>query len=801
MSNCAEYKKSRLTVINGWLLRATNEDWTSPTEVIQRIQGKALDLLLSVPTGSKSTEVAQRRALLLFDCFLRVIDEPPLTSSLTFATPRFQELQLLFYGALGSSVFTSFAQTTRVALAYNFYSLIKALGESVSVASPKHKQGAAKPIPQKYIDSFEMLILNDQEVQSLQPYLLTAKSGTDYNVLIGELIPVIGFAFTTDFHQGLRAIARPKAKDTALRDFGTTFARFATAQHTLGKDLSPELLKQPVYVQNMLVDFMEFHFTKMARMDGRPQEGTLGSLQKLWSRYINYWAQLERQGVVAAPSFAYPAGNPKLLSGAAIGHRKVATDEDGNTKIITHKLLTPVPLHLSDDAATKLVFESIKTDFAVVQSWVRDHIEAFFHDYEAGCSLADKIDVLPPNDKLQPCLTSKRLLESSFALALKYFKEVHGGYVDTNVEPTLAYPLCAARGGHHKTVLARFLGIPCRTEAMAFMAYLVSLDGRFTESALATAKLFDKRGRRINAVHTDAGLTLSVLKERDATGGWQDAILNDEGAALVLQWIKVTAPIRNYMKKKNIEGWHNLIIYTGAPLGTPSYFTRASNIHSTFRNFARAHRWVLGDLADYVTIPRIRSTRGVLAFLENMNLTEMARELGNTNETSMRHYLPDSLWEYFSVRWLRIFQNLLIVEATKDTPYMQRALRFGTAEEMDEFLKTHALKPLIPDTGEETVSGPHEAAAPASMSQQPSELMVAASPGIFSILLSVAEAVSLTSGQGKAVCQKAQYWAEFMLRIQSHIESDSYPDRNIKQMLATAKGNVNPAHFMGVVCA
>lgn len=796
MSSIQYEHKSELTIVSCRLLRITTDEWYAPEEQFQRLRGNALNLLLdATAVGSPGFQASMKRAILLFDCLLRVIDEPSISSPIAFANTRFRELQTLFYGALGSDRFIDASEATRISWAYAFYTVLKRLDSKTTVTRPDHRQKAAGAIPEEFVHTFEQLKFDDEQVRKLHPYLLQAKSGVEYNVLLGDMVSIIGERFTNEFHEGLRTIARPKAKDTALRDFGTTFTRFVCHRASNHQQISPELLTEPAFIQTLLVDFMEYHFMKMTRRKDVVQEGTLGSLQKLWSRYQNYWNALVRQKILAAPSSAFPAGNPKLLADDSIGHRKVKTDETGNTIVISQKLITAVPLHLTDEEATKLIFEQLKTDFTKVQTWLRDHLDSFFHDYELGHALAASVQKLPAADELEQA-TSSTAGDCGFPVAIKYFKEVHGGYTDTSSIPTTVYPGLAARSRISKTSLARFLGIPGRQEAMAIMALLASHDGRFSESALASAKLLDGTGKRINAVETDAGLTLTVLKERDAGDGWHDVLLKEEAASVVRRWIEVTAPIRKHMKDHGVSGWQNLIIYTGNPLGAPAHFLRSSNINSTFRHFALAHETQLGSLAACVTIPRIRSTRGVLVFLETMDITQMARELGNTNETSLRHYLPDSLWEYFTTRWLRIFQNLLIVEATKDTPYMQRALHFSSAAEMDEFLKNHAVTPLIPK--EEEVS---EHVPVANMERVPNELMVAASPGIFATLLSIAEASFQATALGRQLTPQARYWTEFTTRLKAHVESATFHDRGIKQMLVAAAANTTPTNFMEVVCA
>ncbi|WP_440965162.1 hypothetical protein ACL58G_03420 [Massilia sp. GER05] len=795
-------QQDELTIVSRSLLRVTADEWDTPEEQFERVRDNALHLLLeSAATGAPGFQAQMRRALLLFDCFLRVISEPAISSPVAFVTARFQALQALFYGALGSKRFIDVSETTRINYAFGFYKVLERLNNKCPVLLADHRQKAAYGIPKELVNSFEKLELDSKQVQKLRPYLLTSKSGKEYNVLLGDMVPILGKRFTDAFHDGLRTIARPVAKSTGLRDFGTTFTQFVRHHASMHQPISVELLNEPPFVQTLLVEFMEYHFMKLTRRNTPVQEGTLGSLQKLWSRYQGYWSSLVRQKIVAAPAIAFPAGNPKLLSGTAVAHRRLQTDADGNTTLVTQKLIIPVPLHVTDEEATKLLFDQLKCDFNVVQTWLHNHLTSFFKDYEVGKRLAAEVAALPSDDELQKVGLKPKSSEPSqtnFAYAIKYFKQKHNGYTNTSLIATPIYPELSARGRIPKERLARYLGIPSRPEAMAFMGFLASHDGRFSEAALASAMLCDGTGKQINAVETDAGLILTVLKERDSGDGWHDVLLKEETASTVRLWIQITAPLRKYMQDHNFEGWQNLIIYTGQSLGAPSYFTRSSNINSTFRHFALANQKRLGHLATSVTIPRIRSTRGVIVFLETMDITRMARELGNTNETSLRHYLPDSIWNYFTTRWLRIFQNLLIVEATRDTPYMQRALHFSSAAEMDEFLKNHAVAPLIPRQEKEKAS---EHSAPPSADKTPNELMVTASPGLFATLLSIAEAVAEATRLGRRLAAHAVYWAEFAKRLKAHVESADFHDRGIKQMMFSAAANTNPANFMEVVCA
>jgi DUF971 family protein len=821
----AEPIDEELTIVSHSLLRTSSKDWEDPAHLFKRIRGTALAEIIAElhNPGAKAAVNYRRRSLLMFDCMLRVIDEPAIISVLELGTKRFAELQSIFYGALASDKFNALAPASRIMVARSFYKLLAALKERFEVRLTAFVPNSNKNLPIELADLFDSIILNSQEVQELRPFLLTPKSGDDYNVLLGPMVPHLGLEFTRRFHAVLRSIALAKAKDTALRDFGTTFARFVEAQSSTDNPVTEAKLQDPELVYELLVRFMTYHFMKKYSMDGGGQEGTLASLQKLWTRYEQHWPKLVKAGVVAAPRPGFPKGKPSLSNVKGVRHnRKRVSDESApedkskrnaestpkaEFDSVTHKLLTPVPLHLSDEATTHLIFKQINEDFVTTQTWLDSHLEQMWQHYRRGLALAGPGPYSIQSDEKLVDLLNPKKNPDALVEALRYFKHRHNGYVDTLRVATPAYPDQVARGGVSKTELGPLLGIPTREDAMALIGYLASSDGRFSESALATAELFSQDGRRINAVNSgENSATLSVLKERAANSGWHDVVVSGRAYEHLQRWLLLTAPLRTYMQENQIPGWQNLIIYASTPLGKPAFFTRTSNINSAFRTFAQRNSKVLGELAEIVTIPRIRSQRGIIAFLKDFDIKAMARELGNDEETSMRHYLPDAIWNYFAVRWIRIFQNLLIVEATRGTPYMARALMFETPTELDEFLKTHALEPLIePKEGDDGSMADLD--SDDSVEEEPQsqpkvqELMVAASHEIFVTLLSVKGAVELAFAGGQDVHDKALYWYEFTKRLQGHIESDAFADRGIKKLLKNAAADVAPDTYLKAIYA
>jgi hypothetical protein len=254
-------------------------------------------------------------------------------------------------------------------------------------------------------------------------------------------------------------------------------------------------------------------------------------------------------------------------------------------------------------------------------------------------------------------------------------------------------------------------------------------------------------------------------------------------------WLTVTHPVREYMKRMQIAGWQRLFVYASTPMGKPTSFAKAFSSYTAMREICSKHADALGYLAENITLSRIRSTKGVLVFLDKLDLAEMARALGNTQGVALKHYLPPAIYEFFLDRWVRIFQNILIISAVSDPLRRLEASDFATMEELDEFLANHAV-----------AATPFSNQPSATMTQpldgEGATMFIVAAPSLFAALLSIRRAVETATD---AVAVEATYWAEFARRLEKHIDSDQYTDTEVRLILATARKSIDPAPFYRVV--
>jgi hypothetical protein len=266
----------------------------------------------------------------------------------------------------------------------------------------EHHQGYRTPIPENFIHAFDELHLHEEEVLALRPFLLRTKAGLEYNVCLADMVPVLGRPFADDFHAGLCDIARPKAKDTALRDFGTTFARFVAHRHAAGQEVTPELLLRPSFVQMLVVDFMEYHFMKITRRRAPVQEATLSSLQKLWSRYETYWVHSRveassprRQHFPPGIQAAYLrfSGAPKSSPGSRWFSNRGDAEATGVSATACNRR-----------RGYAVTVQTATSRFHYSAGLAQGHLKGLFEDRDRGCALADSVKELPPMSICGVCL-------------------------------------------------------------------------------------------------------------------------------------------------------------------------------------------------------------------------------------------------------------------------------------------------------------------------------------------------------------------------------------------------------------
>jgi len=166
----------------------------------------------------------------------------------------------------------------------------------------------------------------------------------------------------------------------------------------------------------------------------------------------------------------------------------------------------------------------------------------------------------------------------------------------------------------------------------------------------------------------------------------------------------------------------------------------------------------------------------------------MADALGHAEyaPSLLFRYLPLSVLTFFQERWIRIFQQGIVVKALEDSAFLLEASNFGTMSEVDEFLKNHALK-SIPKHLENPDLHPGDSATPNQSSD--TEIVFGVNTGILTIMISLHLAVLHAR---RLVSGTAKYWAEVTHRLVVYLESELCKRDDLKSYLLAAKRNADP---------
>lgn len=758
------------------------------------LSGSALALIqsqfVSLPPSQRRSA---NRALFYFECFLWLTNHPPIASALDLRTNAFLIVQRLFYGALHSKCFLAadIKHSGRRRLVLYFFKLLAGVSKSthINIFVPSDLTDSQV---KECIAQFESIRVDSVRVARLTGWHVANRNAGSFRLKMGAVFDVLGPAFTRGLHEESQ---RHALTHSHYGNYANVVSRFDDFVRWYDGDplekqpLNRKVLQDPLFVYQFFWTFQRWHFEGYSvRSQTQPMERVLANLQRQWIRII-CWAKfvLVRSGLMCLPlGEVWPEGSKKLTrSLREVGHHRYADGE----ALVSQKLLTQVPLSVTDKEATELLFKRIEDDFNKVVLWARRQIDRTVHRLNAIDQACEKGDLITLGSRI----SSRAYGQPAMAMSslVRTVKETHNGF--TIISQTMRGRLVSATGTSFSTAdLAENLVLPSKYVIAPIAIWLVAQHPVLTDASLLGCELFDRNGKRTGFVHTDSGSVLVVKKNRK--GSQQEVVLSEEAASVIELLIQITTPVRSYLKEKGDDGWRRLFIFAGG-LGfqEPYVFTSQTSFAKSLRQktFVHAHSAELGDLIHTLSLARIRATAGVLVYLDSLSIEKMAESLGNSKRVAMNHYLPPTIMQFFQERWVRIFQNAVIIHAMKDSRFVLDATDFNSMSELDRFLEAHALRALPEE------SGPLTSSAEQAFEATGSEIVISLDEGVLGVLLSLKLAVE---NAGPRAAGTAVYWSEFAAKVESHIESDDFLDPYIRSCLVKARGIANPQQFEGLVC-
>lgn len=562
---------------------------------------------------------------------------------------------------------------------------------------------------------------------------------------------------------------------------------------------------------NYMFDYLGEHHTKWPRSTFKTEAGVKSFIQaftlayfseakedkkdaqsqiKNWGRFITSIEKcLCKTGVWAKLTSPINRPPPSTKHGS---ETKLEKREDG--LLVQEKLLTSIPLDVTDSEAIEVLFFHIKNDLATLRNWATHQVADLKSRHARRVLLAQSGT---PIIEHQGRGVAHRYTLADVCATLEA--------TDSKVPSSFLCKIYSRLTGENCNAadLANIYGFPVTGSLFPLQCLLVLEHPEITTEFLKSFELYNQQGQLVG--FNEEKRLLTGYKDRKKPDVREQVIeLNDTSLNIVKDIIEITSSGRRKLRAQGKDSYRYLFITSGKAFSFNQADVTNWNEH-TFRNnsslreqlitqFKPHSDLLVAELVEFikrVRLTRIRASRAVEIFIHTKSSEAMSKALGHEHyyPDLLSHYLPDALFKFVKARWIRIFQKALVCVAMKDSPHLLRVTRFNTMDELDAFLDTHRIKEI-----------PSQASDPERTEQR---AITEASEAVFSIgtpflasLLSLEAAVKASTDRAR-VCGKAEYWASFAEKIKKEITGGA--NRLLKKHLDAAVKLVDAKKMEAVI--
>ncbi|MFU4542437.1 hypothetical protein ACM714_20555 [Pseudomonas aeruginosa] len=551
-------------------------------------------------------------------------------------------------------------------------------------------------------------------------------------------------------------------------------------------------LQHPIKIKSHFIDFMLYNLTQALDCDC-----DLNSRIRNHGRFIRTIEDIFITPGLWARPFAGSLPCPAASSTPGT-HTNLKKKKDGT--IVKNKLITEIPLHITDAQAIELLFKKIHDDNKLVLDWAKTRLAKAEKTFLNSQALALSGKVISGGNFLKKHITDLKLED----LCKTYF-EMGIIYIQAQGNKILGQGL--------RTQIVEHLGLPTIDIFFAFQLLLTHAHPCLTESFYTHFELYDKHGNISGFLKTNTGYQLVGYKDRKGASLSEQKIdLTPEQTNWVQFIIALTDTFRNELKERGDDSWRFLFLHSR---GRMVYPTRAEAIRlnnntikyqeTMIKEFMEVGKLTKETASQFIvrlSVTAFRASAAVEVYLKNNSVEEMARSLGHSQYSSslLSSYLPEPILAFFQTRWIRLFQRGIICQAMKGSPKLLEATYFNNMDELHEFLRNHALRDIPehlqnPDYLIEQKSYSNATTKDTSIADQ---VIVSIDAGVLTALLSLKAAVS-TAKPDANLCSKAIYWSRFCDLVVRDIKTGFNSD--LHNYLQSAEQHANASHMENLIYA
>lgn len=625
---------------------------------------------------------------MLLRCFLDITDQRMHLWQRTVAKDR--QVALGFLAALRSPAFFEASTQTRYvhSTIWLHAGWVLGLFNDAQLTALRPPSGAAAAADDDYVDVFPTFALNAEMVTLWRGWKLVNGSGYTMWPDFSRVFRKFGPTWTADFHGAIASWFRAR-KQTSIPVLNA-FLDFIVSTESV----TAESLRNRAYVTQMWRDFWRKY--NADKTEDVSQFVHLVNW-KTWREFAG--SALISPTLLARPLIEMPG--PDSVQRPYFGETE--SGEPDSLGLIGLATLGG----LSDSEAMDYFLREIPRAISAVDKWADHQTARVFNNYlnakragrdgqaraigETGVNTGERWLTDPSNP-------------GAMSNAAATFKKI--GYT-TRDESDVAnlFPQSLKE-------TARYLGLPLRETILPFAATIVAEHPNVTPSFLEKLEFVDKNSKPSGFRKIDGGWYLIGVKDRKGTEFAEQRIqLSRRALRAVVRLIAITRAPRAYLRARNDDNWRRLFISTGFAFGYPRPCKFNSVIH---------HSKVSGELSDslrsanlsddeierltkYFSLRQLRKTVGIKVLLDTHSERAVAEALGHQEwrPALIKRYLPDSILRLFRARWIRMFQNLILIHTSPTVDYAIAVTGLANAEAIEKYLADsafpHLKKMLYPE--------------------------------------------------------------------------------------------------------
>ncbi|PKH90877.1 hypothetical protein CXF76_14340 [Pseudoalteromonas sp. 78C3] len=368
-------------------------------------------------------------------------------------------------------------------------------------------------------------------------------------------------------------------------------------------------------------------------------------------------------------------------------HRKLI-----NGQLTTNKLITNIPLHISDSKAIAILIKNISDDVDYVVKSCEQVIDSIMEKFRLRNDLA----------------------KSGIARGFNLNRQKTSEYIDMSIPENQCstwnkwgYEISDSKK-NHKSFL--YIGVTARDFVhkysivqsgmlYPFLYLIVNEHPEITNSWLENFQLYDKNGNKSGFIESaNSFIAVGYKLRKGSKNAEQKIVLTDKSKYLFECLELLTRQAREYMKKNNNKDYKYLLLSSDKlsnPKRLKNILTQSVLTSSELNKTLELNRSLLNnsDILNNLSVNKFRASRAILIYIKTNSLQAVSEALGHTRPCPklLSRYLPTPILTYLQDRWIRVFQYAIIFEAMKDSTYLANIINFSK-NDLDEFLSNHKLK-------------------------------------------------------------------------------------------------------------